>query len=95
MDWKFKIKSFLRGIFSNLIRFFRILLLAAVFMIIGISVDSACKDIGIIVFILYLLVSVLRWVRTEQLGAKMGVDETVNMLKEYNIIQRIVIRNRS
>ena len=63
MNWKFKIMVFLSGIFSNLIRFF--LLLAAIFMIIGIVGGNACKDVGVMIFILYLLAAVMEWVRIQ------------------------------
>ena len=86
MNWKFKIMVFLSGIFSNLIRFFFLLLLSAIFMIIGIVGENACKDIGVMIFILYLLVAVLEWVRTYNIAFnQMGVEDVFNMFKEYNI----------
>ncbi|MBD5088759.1 MAG: hypothetical protein HDT30_08105 [Clostridiales bacterium] len=46
-----------------MIRFF--LLLAAIFMIIGIVGGNACKDVGVMIFILYLLAAVMEWVRIQ------------------------------
>ncbi|MDE7425654.1 MAG: hypothetical protein K2N51_18495 [Lachnospiraceae bacterium] len=86
MNWKFKIMVFLSGIFSNLIRFFFLLLLSAIFMIIGIVGENACKDVGVMIFIVYLMAAVLEWVRTYNIAfSQDGVDDVFNMFKEYNI----------
>lgn len=61
---------FLSGVFSNLIRYFWILLISAVLMIIGIAGVNICKIIGICVFILYLLAAVIEWAVTFQSALK-------------------------
>ncbi len=86
MNWKFKIIVFLSGIFSNLLRFFPLLFISAMFMIIGIVGDNSCKDVGIIVFILYLLAAVFEWARVYKIAFnQMDDSEVFNMFKDINI----------
>lgn len=85
MNWKFKIMVFFSGVFSNLIRYFLFLLIAAMFMIVGIVGDNGCKDIGITIFILYLFIAVFEWTRIHRIANQMGVNDVLgDVLNTFN-----------
>lgn len=73
---------FAGGVFSNLIRYFWILLISAVLMIVGIAGVNICKTIGICVFILYLLVAVIEWAVTFQTVLKQTGAQTAGDMAE-------------
>lgn len=73
---------FAGGVFSNLIRYFWILLISAVLMIIGIAGGNICKTIGVCVFILYLLAAVIEWAVTFRTALKQTGTQTAGQMVE-------------